>query len=169
MAEKLKISDVANLLGCSQTTIYKKLPKIRDRLAGMMTKDSGVLMFEPSALDVFRSAISTASKDLVPVITNTPDLAPITTRLETIERVMLTMAEGQAALRSRVEQLVGENQALRLRLEAPAPTPSVLFEKPTPILAWSPQPKPDPLAGKPWWAKIWVRVANPEQLRRRAA
>lgn len=40
---------------------------------------------------------------------------------------------------------------------------------PQPVKAWHPTLKPDPLAGKPWWARVWVRVAHPEQLRRQAA
>lgn len=96
-----------------------------------------------------------------------PDVAA---RLDGIERSIMALVESHrqaieahgreaAAIRAEVSRLVEENRALRLRLEPP-PEPA------RQIKAWSPDPRPDPAAGHPWWRVAWLSLVAPERLRR---
>lgn len=87
----------------------------------------------------------------------TPDPRP-DDRLANLEKAVLTMAESFQAM-------AAENKALRLELSTikahllPPPTPTCQ------VIPWAPPKREDPLAGKSWWEKTWIKIAHPERCR----
>ena len=83
------------------------------------------------------------------------DLSPILAKLESLEKGMVFMAE-------RIAGLEKENRSLRLQLMPPV-------EPVTPIVAWQPESKVDPLEGLAWYQRVWVQVFEPWKMRKYAS
>lgn len=80
-------------------------------------------------------------------------------QLEEIKKVMLLMAEQNQKTQEEVRALRQENHALRAYL-MPPPEPV------TPVIPWKPEPAKDPLEGMTWYQKTYVKLFEPQKLRR---
>ena len=80
-------------------------------------------------------------------------------QLEEIKKVMLMMAEQNQKTQEEVKALRQENQALRAFL-MPPPEPIKA------VIPWKPEPAKDPLEGMTWYQQAYVKVFEPEKLRR---
>lgn len=156
MGKKFRVNEIANLLGVSQTTIYKRFAGMKHGLKPHSYKEKGILLFDEVALNLFRESISTADKDAIPatVATRQDD-----TRLAAIEKVLSLLVEENRRLASQVETL--QVEITRARPALPIPVEPV-----RPIRPWSPEPARDPAASMPWWKVAWLSLVAPEQLRR---
>lgn len=94
------------------------------------------------------------SMELQPNITQpvTVDLSPILMKLESMEKGMMFMAEKIAGLEK-------ENRSLRFQL-----MPSQ--ESITPVIPWQPETAKDPLEGMTWFQQVYVKMFEPQKLRR---
>ncbi|NLI77706.1 MAG: hypothetical protein GX442_14885 [Candidatus Riflebacteria bacterium] len=109
-----------------------------------------------------------------------PSLAVTEDRLASLEKALLAMAEEMR--RSREENaahllkmerqmafLSLENKALRDEVVRQATSTRALLAPPEQtrqLVPWRPAPAPDPLEGKPWYVKAWVRLVDPARQRR---
>ena len=105
---KHNVNEVAKMFDVSTATIYKKTKKLKDRLAGMTTREKGVIYFSPEAVEVIRQEITTAPKETVlsPTLTTAGEITMVISRFGDMEKAMLSMAEQMKAM-------VDENRALR--------------------------------------------------------
>jgi len=159
----LKISDIANVLGVSQTTVYKKARgKLKEKLEPLTKKIDGILWFDSATVEIFRAAITTASTDTTVMITPAPEdkISPeISARLGGMEQAMLSMA-------AQMKIVIEENRALRegmsrlfTRLEAPP-----LLPEPMKIVKpW--KPAQVQASARPWYERFWLQMFSPEALR----
>lgn len=80
-------------------------------------------------------------------------------QLEDIKKVMLLMAEQNQKTQEEVRALRQENQVLRAYL-MPPPEPA------TPVIPWKPELARDPLEGMTWFQKTYVKLFEPQKMRR---
>lgn len=109
MGNKYRISEIANILGVSQTTIYKKAAGMKARLKPHQFRERGVIIFDEVALSLFRDCISTADKDVIPA----EKALGQDCRMESIEKALLAMAEKMTAMVESNRVLIEENRSLR--------------------------------------------------------
>lgn len=159
----LKISDIANTLGVSQTTIYKKARgKLKEKLEPLTKKIDGILWFDPSVVEIFRAAITTASTDTTVMVAPVPEdkISPeISARLGGMEQAMLSMA-------AQMKVVIEENRALRegmSRLFARLEAPPISAEPMKIVRAWEPPKRQAP--SMPWYERFWLQMFEPEALR----
>lgn len=161
--QKMKVGEVSNLLGVSQTCVYRKAKALGKKLSGLSFKEKGVLFFTPEAVELIRQTISTAPAETTlqasPVTQAPADLAP----LGEMQRGILALAESfrseMAGLREDNRKLREEVTALRSLLTAPA----IPQEAPKPVKVWEPvRLQPAPL---PWYQRIWAELFEPDRLR----
>lgn len=161
MDGKFRVNEIANILGVSQTTVYKHFAKMKEALKPHHHKEKGILLFDEQALEIFRGLISTADKEIVPATPQPENGQGI--RLEGIERSLMALVEAHrqesAAIRTEIAALRQENQTLRLAL-LPPPKPT------REVIPWKPEDRLDPTEGMPWWKVAWLSLVSPEQLRR---
>ncbi len=101
-------------------------------------------------------------------------------RLASLEKALLAMAEEMrrsreenAAWLVKMERQMAflslENKALREEVVRQATSTRALLAPPEQtrqLVPWRPTPAPDPLEGKPWYVKAWVRLVDPARQRR---
>lgn len=103
------------------------------------------------------------------MVTRSDDpIIPNSQTLENLEKAMMEMArgfrDGMNALRQEILEVRKENRDLRSQMIRLLPP-----EKPaTQFIPWQPEPARDPLAGKSWLARTWLKFAYPERCRRQA-
>ena len=119
----------------------------------------------------------------VPEAEATPTLpVPAVTddRFASLEKALVAMAEEirrsreeHAAWLLKMERQMAflslENKTLREEVVRQATSTRALLAPPEQtrqLLPWRPEPAPDPLAGKPWYVKAWVRLVDPARQRR---
>lgn len=76
-----------------------------------------------------------------------------------IEKALMLLVEENKALRGEVSRLADSNNALRVQLMPPQ-------EPVKPVIPWKPEPAKDPLEGMSWFQKTYVKVFEPQKLRR---
>lgn len=161
MEQNFRVNEIASILGVSQTTVYKYLAKKKDRLKPHYHKEKGIILFDGTALEVFRSLISTADKEAVPLMPAPISEENLAGRLKGIEQGILALAEDNRTLRETMGRLVEENRLFRERLEAPPAKPA--DTPPKPITPWQPtRLEPAPLS---WFGRLWAELVEPERLR----
>ena len=176
--DKFKVSDIANLLRVSQVTVYKKVKKLKKELSTHTIKEKGILFFDPEGMEIIRQSISTAPKETILPSIPVTDTAIIPQEkndpLEEIRKVLMLLVEENRALRSEVSNL---QKSLEFRkTEMPANTADsqdrINTQKentPAPIRAdviYRDKLILDPLAGIPWYQKLYFELFEPEKLRR---
>ena len=159
--ERTRVSDLAKSLGISLTTAYKHLKQFRQELSAHIVKEKGIILLDREGVEMLTASIQattvTPSGIRTPAIQPTVDLSPMTNRMEAMERAILMLC-------SEMKGLKEENASLRFRLERPIE--NLPADPPRQITPWSPEPKPDPLEGKPWYQRVWVSLVHPTRLRR---
>lgn len=105
---KHNVNEVAKMFDVSTATIYKKAKKLKARLEGMTTKEKGVIYFSSEAVEVIRQEITTAPKETVLTPFAAPvDIAPMVSRLDGMEKVMMVLVEEIKSLRMENASLKG--------------------------------------------------------------
>ena len=108
MTAKHKIGEVASLLGISSTTIYKKVGKLKDKLEGHVSKDSGSLVFDETAISILRDEIPAAKKDTA--------LALPQNEMADLKKALLLLADDGKQTRNAMTQLVERNAEIQAQL-----------------------------------------------------
>lgn len=89
-------------------------------------------------------------------------------RLQGLEKVILSMAETfkteVTGLRGEIARLTESNRSLQQRLEAP-PVLAEVKEPIKPVIPWEPRKRKNPVAGMPWYKKLWVECFEPWKMR----
>lgn len=89
-------------------------------------------------------------------------------RLQGLEKVILSMAETfkteVTGLRGEIARLAESNRSLHQRLEAP-PVLAEVKEPIKPVIPWEPRKRKNPVAGFPWYKKLWVECFEPWKMR----
>jgi len=97
-----------------------------------------------------------------------PEMEALHERFQGLEKVILTMAETFkteiTGLRGEISQLTEANRKLQQRLEAP-PILAEAKEPIKPIVPWEPRKGKSPVAGMPWYKKVWVECFEPWKMR----
>jgi len=164
--ERIRISTLAKSLGTSTTTVYKHMKRLDARLSAHITKEGGVTFITTEGAGILKASIqATTVNPALPVAVPVPvpvpaavDLAPVVNRLESMEKAFLIMAE-------EIRSLKQESAALRMRLEPP-PLPQDFFKSIKSVEVWKPEMPADPLAGMSFIEKVWVKVFEPQRMRK---
>jgi hypothetical protein len=157
------------------------MERLGGRLDGHVTKANGVRLVDDDGAAKIREAIGQTT---VKPTTKAVQINQTAGRLEGIERSIMALVESHrqaiethgkevAALREPMVRLLEENRRLSAQVEmlveenrinrlALAPSSDQARQ----VKAWSPEPRPDPAAGLPWWRVAWLSIIAPEQLRR---
>lgn len=97
-----------------------------------------------------------------------PYMEALQERMQGLEKVILTMAETFkteiSGLRGEISQLTETNRKLQHRLEAP-PVLAEAKEPIKPAIPWEPRKSKKPVAGMPWYKKLWVECFEPWKMR----
>jgi DNA-binding transcriptional MerR regulator len=100
-----------------------------------------------------------------------PEMEALQERLQGLEKVILSMAETFKTeingLRGEISQLAETNRKLQQRLEAPTALAEAK-EPIKPVVPWEPRKGKNPVAGMPWYKKIWVECFEPWKMRHQA-
>lgn len=163
--ERVRVSELAKQTGKTTTTIYKHMRRLQARLEPHTTRENGVVYLSSEGAEIVRASMQATTTTPTPAavppsIQTVPavDLAPISNRLESMEKALLAVAEELRATRQEVVSLRSENAALKVLL-LPAPS--------KPVEAWRPEPaRPDPLEGKNIFQRIFLELFRPDSLRR---
>lgn len=174
MAEH-RVSDLARELNTTTTRIYRLMRQVGDRLSGHAGKRKSVTLLDDVGADLVRDAAKITTVNVLPT---RPPATPVqcdnppavVDRIGHLEQAVIALIEANkteaAAARAEAAQLRAQVAALSSMIEARRSLPPLLFEPPKLVEPWKPTPKPDPLAGKPGWYRLWVEITAPERLRR---
>ena len=96
--EKFRVNEVSNLLKVSQTTVYKKIKRLKKELSNHSIKEKGILYFTSEGLEVIRQSLTTGPKEttleaIPPGPLPAVDFSPMVTRFGDIERGILALTE----------------------------------------------------------------------------
>jgi hypothetical protein len=114
-----------------------------------------------------------APAEATPLIVREPvrpgiEMEALQERLQGLEKVILSMAETfkteVTGLRGEIARLTESNRSLQQRLEAP-PTLAEVKEPIKPVIPWEPRKRKNPVAGMPWYKKLWVECFEPWKMR----
>lgn len=159
MNGKYKVNEIANLLGVSQTTIYKRFAEMKKPMKPHYYKEKGILLFNETALNLFRESISTATKDSLPAKTDLDINSPIKEEISELKKAVLVMAE-------KMQMMVEENRALRSEvltlqksLEYKKPEPTKTDTKQESLISSESQSRrTDPREGFPAKSDFWKEL-----------
>ena len=187
---KLKVSEVARLLGISPTAVYKKLRTGSELVRNQVHRDNGVTYITEAGYDLLKKAGSqpgskplnqTTSADSEPVYNLVQSLEKrileqqnlITSFQKTIDNLVNIHAEERSRSDVITMKLANDISNLQKTIEykkSESLLPEsleILKSKPTKnIIAWRPEKTRDPLDGMSVFEKILVRFFRPEKLRR---
>lgn len=86
-------------------------------------------------------------------------IAGLDYRNSMIEKALMLLVEENKALRGEVSRLADSNNAFRMQLMPPLKTAKS-------VVPWKPEPTKDPLEGMTWLQQVYVKVFEPQKLRR---
>lgn len=167
MNGKYRVNEIANLLGVSQTTIYKRFAEMKKTMKPHYCKERGILLFDEIALNKFRESISTADKDIISAKVETDLTSPIKDKITDLKKAVLAMAEQMKALRSEVSALqkcleYKKSDTNMQNLEKK----SVISSEFQDVRADRRENVSPGVEKMAWWKLLWFEWFEPERLRK---
>jgi len=165
--EKLKIALVAKKLGVSLNSVYRKVKLCETELNGHVTKENGLTYVSPEGVEILTGLFQKLNPSESPINTEKETISHlremITGFQKTLDTVLKERSEERARADAIIMRLTHQNNDLHKALEYRT---TVLSEPPRPVTPWQPAPVINPLQGKPWYQRLWVKYFEPEKLRR---
>ena len=156
-----KVSNIAEDLGVSTTTVYKHIKKLKERLLDCKTKEKGVIYFDQRGYDLISSSIKDSVQNTDCKSLSTGFEVGLNDRLKGLEEAIMLLVESNNKLTKQNQALVEtveiqskKLKMIQLSLEAP---------KSKPIKVWKPEIKQRPRYS--YLKRLWYGLVNPMKLR----
>lgn len=180
--ERFKIAQVAKILGVSLNSVYRKVKQSEEKLNGNILKENGVTYVTKEGVDTLKGLFT--KLNVSETVNNKEEPANhylqniIANQQKTIDALIAQHAEErarQAEERTRADTIimkltqdVGKMQKmLEERKLDPAQEKAFTEVKPE-VKPWEPKKVANPLAGKPWYQKLWVEIFEPWKMRQQS-
>jgi hypothetical protein len=173
--EHVKIAQVAKTLGVSLNSVYRKVKQSEEKLNGHILKENGVTYVTAEGVAILRGLFVKLNPG--ETVENKEDFATnylreiISNQQRTLDALIAQHAQErarQAEERSRADTIimklthdVGKMQKM-LEERKPEPVQVKAFAE---VKPWEPKKISSPLAGKPWYQKLWVEIFEPWKMR----
>lgn len=156
-----KVSNIAEDLSVSTTTVYKHIKKLKERLSNSKTKEKGVVYFNQEGYDLITSSITETIPSADCKSLSTGFEVGLNDRLKGLEQAVMLLVESNNKLTKQNQNLVEtvniqskKLKMIQLSLAAP---------KPKPVKVWKPEKKKSPDIS--YLKKLWYSLVSPERLR----
>ena len=154
-----RISAISKEIGLSVQTVYKHFNRVKGSLDGHTFKENSSTLLDDFAEKILKEAIgATTVSATVPAIQDPDRLSGIEKALLAVAEKMSALADDNRLLREQLREMKEEHTASIRALIAPVECRQVQV--------WQPQPRPDPLQGKGFFSRLWIKATAPERLRR---
>jgi hypothetical protein len=173
---------IAKILGVSLNSVYRKVKQSEEKLNGNILKENGVTYVTKEGVDTLKGLFT--KLNVSETVNNKEEPANhylqniIANQQKTIDALIAQHAEErarQAEERTRADTIimkltqdVGKMQKmLEERKLDPAQEKAFTEVKPE-VKPWEPKKVANPLAGKPWYQKLWVEIFEPWKMRQQS-
>lgn len=165
--KKLKVSQVAKMVGSSVATVYRKINSC-ETVKNHLTKEKGCLFLDEEGLEILKKSFQ---KEEPPA--GNPETEYLKKLLEqqqaTIQELIARQAEERARADTIIMKLSNDLGSVRNLLEEERKPIPLLCEPPKPVPVWEPEKVKDPLEGLAWYQRAWVQVFEPWKQRKYAS
>lgn len=186
MLEKLRVAQVAKLIGVSNQAVYKRLSRVDAELSPHIIKEDGVTFIDSDGVAILTrifanskpeptseakstvvNHVDTLIDSVVGSLRNELDQKQriIESQQATINNLIAEHAEAQRRNDTIVLKLTNDVGAVRKQLEYREQLTERFSDPPKPPTVWTPPERKDPLEGKSWLARLYIYLLQPEQLR----
>ncbi len=156
-----KVSEIAEIMKVSTTTIYKYIKRLKKDLKDCLVKEKGVNHYNQNG---YEKIVAAMKETVVSAETNTLQTGfevNLNSRLEGLEKAIMLLVESNKKLSEQNKELTAtvvkqNNKLARIQMK---------LEKPghKKIEAWQPKPKKQP--NYSFLQKFWYELVSPEKLR----
>ncbi|MDP2815050.1 MAG: hypothetical protein Q8O19_00030 [Rectinemataceae bacterium] len=174
MVKQYRISDLAKEKGVTVQTAHRHFRRIGGTIQNHVSREKGITFLDEEGAKTLLNAIGVSTLPAyIPTVGTGLDLATVTGELNHVKQALLAVVEelkasrqDSATIRAEVSAIRAENQVLRsevigVRLALMAPA-----DPPRQVIAWRPEPRPDPAEVMTWLERLWVEFTDPGRLRR---
>ena len=165
--KKLKVSQVAKMVGASVATVYRKINSC-ETVKSHLTKEKGCLSLDEEGFEILKKSFQ---KEEPPA--GNPETEYLKKLLEqqqaTIQELIARQAEERARADTIIMKLSNDLGCVRNLLEEERKPIPLLCAPPKPVPVWEPEKAKDPLEGLAWYQRAWVQVFEPWRMRRYAS
>lgn len=168
--EKLKITLVAQRIGVSTQAVYKKLQKVGNTLSPYLIKENGSTFFNSDGMEELSALFGKRLSEPVSTVTNQVDKTinilekELERKQETINQLISLNEETRRRSDTIIMKLT--NQVNEFQKVIEFRNTILNAEPPRTLKPWQPSTAIDPLQGKSFLARLWVKIFEPEKLRR---
>jgi len=165
--KKLKVSQVAKMVGASVATVYRKINSC-ETVKNHLTKEKGCLYLDEEGFEVLKKSFQ---KEEPPAGNSETEYLKklLEQQQSTIQELISRQADERVRADTIIMKLSNDLGSVRNLLEeAKKPIP-LLSEPPKPVPVWEPERPKNPLDGLAWYQKAWVKVFEPWRMRRYAS
>jgi len=165
--KKLKVSQVAKMVGSSVATVYRKINSC-ETVKSRLTKEKGCLFLDEEGFEILKKSFQ---KEEPPA--GNPETEYLKKLLEqqqaTIQELIARQAEERARADTIIMKLSNDLGSVRNLLEEERKPIPLLCEPPKPVPVWEPEKAKDPLEGLAWYQRAWVQMFEPWKQRKYAS
>lgn len=156
-----KVSEIAETMQVSTTTVYKYIKRLKKELKDSLVKEKGVNHYNQSGFE----KIVTAMQETVTPAENNPLQTGfevgLNSRLEGLEKAVMLLVESNKKLSEQNKELAAtvlkqNNKLAKIQMKLEKPSPKQ-------IEAWQPKQKKQPNYN--FLQKFWYELVSPEKLR----
>jgi len=165
--KKLKVSQIAKMVGASVATVYRKINSC-ETVKSRLTKEKGCLFLDEEGFEILKKSFQ---KEEPPA--GNPETEYLKKLLEqqqaTIQELIARQAEERARADTIIMKLSNDLGSVRNLLEEERKPIPLLCEPPKPVPVWEPEKAKDPLEGLAWYQRAWVQMFEPWKQRKYAS
>ncbi len=162
--KKLKVSQVAKMVGASVATVYRKINSC-ETVKSHLTKEKGCLFLDEDGFEILKKSFQ---KEDAPTTNNESEYLKkiIEQQQGTIQELITRQAEERQRSDTIIMKLSNDLGSVRTLLEESKKPIAFLNEPVKPIRAWTPENAKDPLDGLVWYQRAWIQVFEPWKMRK---
>jgi len=173
--KKLKVSQVAKIVGASVATVYRKINSC-ETVKTHLTKEKGCLFLDEEGFEILKKSFQKDEPQ-----TANPETEYLKKLLEQQQGMMQELIARQAEERQRTDSIIMKLAhdledtrrsalAIESKVNALLPKPNeidqtILNQPPKPVAVWTPPARKDPLESAGLLEKVWAYFMEPERMR----
>ena len=165
--KKLKVSQVAKIVGASVATVYRRINSC-ESLQSHLIKVKSTTFLDEEGVEILKRSFQKEEPDKADV--ETEYLKKIIEQQQTtINELLARHAEERQRSDTIIMKLSNDLGNVRTLLEDAKKPVAFLSVPPKPVKVWEPEAVRDPLEGLNWYQRIWVEVFEPWKMRKYAS
>ncbi|MDP2364072.1 MAG: hypothetical protein Q8M94_09915 [Ignavibacteria bacterium] len=165
--QKLKVSQVAKMIGISVATVYRKINSC-ETVKNHLIKEKGCLFLNEEGFEILKKSFQ---KEEPPTTNDEAEYLKkiIDQQQGTIQELIARQAEERQRSDTIIMKLSNDLGSVRNLLEEAKKPIALLNELPKPVPIWKPEKPKDPMEGMAWYQRAWVGVFEPWKMRKYAS